>query len=60
MAELVGIYAASHGPMIVRKWNALSLPSEGNDFVWDRRVAYHQHVQQNLRDVFTEIMGKAQ
>jgi len=24
MAELVGIYAASHGPMIVRKWNALS------------------------------------
>lgn len=44
----------------VRKWNALSLPSEGNDFVWNRRVAYHQQVQQNLRTVFTEIMGKAQ
>jgi chromosome partitioning protein len=44
----------------VRKWSALSLPSEGNDFVWNRRVAYHQVVQQNLRDVFTEIMGKAQ
>ena len=24
MAELVGIYAASHGPMIVRKWDALT------------------------------------
>ena len=25
MAELVGIYAASHGPMIVRKWDALTV-----------------------------------
>jgi aromatic ring-opening dioxygenase catalytic subunit (LigB family) len=24
MADIVGIYAASHGPLIVRKWNALS------------------------------------
>ena len=44
----------------VREWNALSLPSEGRNFVWDRRVAYYQVVQRNLRDVFTEIMGKAQ
>lgn len=43
----------------VRDRKHLSLPSEGRNFVWDRRVAYHQDVLQNLRDVFTEIMGKA-
>lgn len=43
----------------VRNWSALSKPSEGKDFVWNRRVAYSHQVQENLRTVFTEIMGKA-
>ncbi len=29
MAELVGIFAASHGPMIVRKWDALTPTCKG-------------------------------
>lgn len=43
----------------VQERKHLSLPSEGRHFVWDRRVSYHKAVLQNLRDVFTEIMGKA-
>lgn len=42
----------------IRVWKHLSLPSEGKHFVWDRRVAYHTRVMENLRNVFTEIMGK--
>jgi aromatic ring-opening dioxygenase catalytic subunit (LigB family) len=30
MAELVGIYAASHGPMIVRNWDKLSAAEQGS------------------------------
>jgi len=30
VAELVGVYAASHGPMIVRNWNILALAEQEN------------------------------
>lgn len=44
----------------IRERSHLSLPSEGKNFVWDRRVAYYQAVLQNLREVFSEILGKVQ
>lgn len=42
----------------VRHWKHLTKPSEGSGFVWDQRVAYHKIAMQNLRVVFTEILGK--
>ena len=29
MASLVGVFAASHGPMIAREWDTLSAPTRG-------------------------------
>lgn len=42
----------------VKHWSHLSRPSEGRNFVWDQKVAYHKAALENIRLVFTEIMGK--
>ncbi|MDY0966129.1 MULTISPECIES: ParA family protein [Sphingomonas] len=50
------------GPLCLRErvkhWSHLSRPSEGQNFVWDQKVAYHKAALTNIRLVFTEIMGK--
>jgi len=42
----------------LRYWTHLTKPTEGRDFVWRRRVAYHRRALQNLREVFTEVLQR--
>lgn len=42
----------------LRRWTHLTRPTEGRDFLWDRPVRYQPEALKNLRDVFTELMGR--
>ena len=37
MASLVGVYAASHGPMIAREWDSLTPPTRAAVEQGDRK-----------------------
>lgn len=39
-------------------WTHLKIPTEGENFVWDRKVAYSDEVLKNLRSVFSEFLGR--
>jgi chromosome partitioning protein len=42
----------------VRSWKHLSLPNEGRNFVWNRPVRYQPEAMSNIRQTFTELMGR--